>query len=136
MCYQVAVSLKLRECLCFGAFGGAQLKHTCLQTQDEVSDNVQLLCSYQVESMQKVVSYLTLILLVFLSNIAVADSVYLNTLSLVDNIASIFFAIAYIVGAAFAFMGLVYYRRFRQNANETPLSKVLWTFMLGVLLWL
>ena len=86
--------------------------------------------------MQKVVSYLTLILLVFLSNIAVADSVYLNTLSLVDNIASIFFAIAYIVGAAFAFMGLVYYRRFRQNANETPLSKVLWTFMLGVLLFL
>ncbi len=69
------------------------------------------------------------------SHYAQADEIYGHTLDVVSDIIMIFFALAHVVGAVFIFMSFVYYRRFRQNSVETPISKVLWVLFFGIVLF-
>jgi high-affinity K+ transport system ATPase subunit B len=64
-----------------------------------------------------------------------AESTYLDTMNLFSTISAIIFALCHIAGIVFAFMSVVYYRRYRQNPNETPISRVLWVLGLGILIF-
>lgn len=74
--------------------------------------------------------------LLFLALPAWAEgSPYLGTLSTLNVIVTLLFALCHVVGIVFMFLSVVYFRRYRQNPNETPLSRVLWTLILGVLIF-
>ncbi|MCD6048315.1 MAG: hypothetical protein K0S08_1962 [Gammaproteobacteria bacterium] len=63
------------------------------------------------------------------------ESPYLDTMSMFSTISAIIFALCHIAGIIFIFMSIVYYRRYRQNPNETPLGRVLWVLVLGILIF-
>lgn len=64
-----------------------------------------------------------------------SNSPYLATMSMFDTISSIIFALCHIAGMIFFFMSMIYFRRYRQNPNETPISRVLWVLVLGLIIF-
>ena len=67
---------------------------------------------------------------------ACADSPYIGTMSMLDMMITLVFGLCRVTGIVFIILSLVYFRRFRQNAVETPLSRVLWTFFFGSIVFL
>ncbi len=76
-----------------------------------------------------------LFLLVCIPFFALADETYLQTMSMLDFIMMLIFGMCRIAGIVFIFMSFVYYRRFRQNPHETPLNRVIWVLVLGLLIF-
>ena len=62
---------------------------------------------------------------------AEADSPAVSLLSFMHVLTNVIFIICYATGIILFFIGLTFIRRYRQNRIETPLSKVVWTFVLA-----
>lgn len=63
------------------------------------------------------------------------SNVSTGALSVMDIATNLTFGLCYVVGVILAFMTLVFFRRYRQNPIETPISKVFWTFVLGAVVF-
>lgn len=74
-------------------------------------------------------------LLAWADNSVTMANVSTGALSVMDIATNLTFGMCYVVGVILAFMTLVFFRRYRQNPVETPLSKVFWTFALATVVF-
>jgi hypothetical protein len=92
--------------------------------------------------MNKMIVKILMIGFIFLSILAWADddptmsSISTSVLSVADMVVNLIFGLCYTVGIIFGFMTLIFFRRYRQNPVETTLSKVIWIFFIGVIIFL
>lgn len=91
--------------------------------------------------MKTLFSMILLLLFSSLVRLGCADTVTMTSvstgaLSIMDIATNLTFGLCYVVGIILIFMTLVFFRRYRQNPVETPISKVFWTFLLGVVVFI
>jgi ABC-type spermidine/putrescine transport system permease subunit II len=91
--------------------------------------------------MKIMMNFLLLLLSLSASSFASADELNMsvvstNVLSMTDMLSNLIFGLCYVMGITLAFMTLIFFRRYKQNPVETPLSKIFWTFFLAVVIFL